>query len=91
MIGQRVSQCLMCNWSFQRKQTLMDVHDWTGKFLLQKVVCVVQYVRFGELYRVFPDAIILGISNKVTGKTTLNPPAETMIGPDDSLVCMYFS
>ncbi|KAK9903985.1 hypothetical protein WJX75_001909 [Coccomyxa subellipsoidea] len=48
----------------------------------------INYVRFGELYRVFPDAIILGISNKVTGKTTLNPPAETMIGPDDSLVLM---
>ncbi len=45
-----------------------------------------QGMHFGELYRMFPDAIILGISDKVTGKTILNPPAETLLGPDDSLV-----
>ncbi|EIE20310.1 hypothetical protein COCSUDRAFT_67575 [Coccomyxa subellipsoidea C-169] len=48
----------------------------------------VQGMHFGELYRMFPDAIILGISDKVTGKTILNPPAETLLGPDDSLVLM---
>lgn len=34
----------------------------------------------------FPDAIILGMSNKVTGKAVLNPLPESLIGPDDSLV-----
>lgn len=45
-----------------------------------------QGMRFGELFRVFPDAIVLGVSDKVTGKTVLNPPADFQIGPDESLV-----
>lgn len=45
-----------------------------------------QGMRFGELYRVFPDAIVLGVSDKITGKTKLNPPADFQIGPDESLV-----
>ncbi|CAL8470852.1 g10394 [Coccomyxa elongata] len=48
----------------------------------------IQGMRFGELYRVFPDAIVLGVSDKVTGKTKLNPPADFQIGPDESLVLM---
>ncbi|CAK0782676.1 hypothetical protein CVIRNUC_005871 [Coccomyxa viridis] len=45
-------------------------------------------VRFGDLYKYFPDAIVLGTSDKETGKSVLNPNPDTVIGPDDNLVLM---
>ena len=49
---------------------------------------VLQGVRFGDLYKYFPDAIVLGLSDKDTGKSVLNPDPCTVIGPDDNLVLM---
>ena len=49
---------------------------------------VLQGVCFGDLYKYFPDAIVLGISDKDTGKSVLNPDPCTIIGPDDNLVLM---
>ena len=45
-------------------------------------------MRFGELFRLFPDAIVLGVGDRATGKAVLNPPADRRIGPDDTLVMM---
>ena len=45
-------------------------------------------MRFGELFRLFPDAIVLGVGDRATGKAVLNPPADRHIGPDDTLVMM---
>ena len=47
-----------------------------------------QSVKFGDLYKYFPDAIVLGTSDKETGKSVLNPNPETIIGPDDNLILM---
>lgn len=52
------------------------------------VMCELQGMRFGELYRVFPDAIVLGLSDKASGKAVLNPSSETLVGPNDSLIMM---
>ena len=54
--------------------------------MLDQMSMHMQGMRFGELFRVFPDAIVLGVSDKITGKTILNPPADFQIGPDESLV-----
>lgn len=49
---------------------------------------VTQGLKFSELYQYFPDAIVLGLSDKETGKSVLNPEPSTMIGPDDNLILM---
>ncbi len=45
-------------------------------------------MHFGDLYKYFPDAIVLGLSDKDTGRSVLNPDPATIIGPDDNLVLM---
>ena len=57
-------------------------------FMLPTIQNVLQGVHFGDLYKYFPDAIVLGISDKDTGKSVLNPDPCTVIGPDDNLVLM---
>jgi hypothetical protein len=47
-----------------------------------------QGTRFGDLYALFPDGIVLGLASRATGEATLLPPAETLVGPDDDLVMM---
>ena len=47
-----------------------------------------QGLHFGDLYKYFPDAIVLGLSDKDTGRSVLNPNPSTVIGPDDNLVLM---
>ena len=47
-----------------------------------------QGLHFGDLYKYFPDAIVLGLSDKDTGRSVLNPDPATVIGPDDNLVLM---
>ena len=49
---------------------------------------VTQGLKFSELYQYFPDAIVLGLSDKDTGKSVLNPEPSTIIGPDDNLILM---
>ena len=49
---------------------------------------VTQGLKFRELYQYFPDAIVLGLSDKDTGKSVLNPEPSTIIGPDDNLILM---
>lgn len=45
-------------------------------------------MHFSELYKYFPDAIVLGLSDKETGKSVLNPDPSTIISSDDSLILM---
>jgi hypothetical protein len=49
---------------------------------------VTQGLKFNELYQYFPDAIVLGLSDKDTGNSVLNPEPSTIIGPDDNLILM---
>jgi hypothetical protein len=45
-------------------------------------------MRFGELFRMFPDAIILGLCDKTSGHAVLNPSPDSLLGPHDALIMM---
>ncbi|KAL4421222.1 hypothetical protein ABPG75_010513 [Micractinium tetrahymenae] len=43
---------------------------------------------FGELFRYFPDAIVVGVANEKQRTHQLNPPPETAVGPDDEIITL---
>ncbi|KAL4432522.1 hypothetical protein ABPG77_000459, partial [Micractinium sp. CCAP 211/92] len=43
---------------------------------------------FRELHFRFPDAIVVGINSKENRSHQLNPPPETVVGPDDEIITL---
>ena len=44
--------------------------------------------RLSQVHRMFPTGLVLGVYNKHTGQTVLNPPVAQRIKPGDYLVMM---
>ena len=44
--------------------------------------------RFGDVFRYFPEGIVLGLLNTHSGEASLNPPGERVINADDCLVML---
>lgn len=55
---------------------------------MQGLVLLMQGRPYGPIFKFFPDAIVLGVCNPVTGQCDVNPAASRIIEKGDHLVLM---